>query len=201
MILKLAGKVCNCQSDAQKFRQQLNQVTWLHIMIRLCIQALKVSLSAQNFPYPASLVTYANVSWDYRLMRVREIWLLRRLSLGGVVMVLAVNQTGAFVWSHGDFFSTSVSIFLEVREAILTTSLRCRGHVWRNTDILCLPTVFAGLRKVSGEVENVWFSFHSAGWFSCGTCGEVPVSFSNLWNSKVLETVLPVKSNIIVTLY
>lgn len=52
-------------------------------------------------------------------------------------------------------FSTSVSFFLEVREAILTTSLQYRGHVWRNTDILCLPAVFAGLRKVSGEVENV----------------------------------------------
>lgn len=52
-------------------------------------------------------------------------------------------------------FSTSVSFFLKVREAILTTSLLCGGHVWRNTDILCLPAVFAGLRKVSGEVENV----------------------------------------------
>lgn len=58
-----------------------------------------------------------------RLMCMWEIGLLRHLSLGeDVVEVLAINQEGAFLWSHEGFLpiSPSLSLSLEATKAILT---------------------------------------------------------------------------------
>lgn len=97
--LKGCLTVPNCHDEQRKFQQQVYWVTWFHLMTLLCIQTLKVilSVSTQNIPYPATPATYTNVSWDYRLMCVQEIGLLRHLSGEGVVMVLAINQEGAFM--------------------------------------------------------------------------------------------------------